>query len=204
MKYNKIKICGLKRKKDIEIVNKYKPDYIGFVFAESPRQIDFTKAAELKSLLNKDILAVGVFVDADIQDIVNLTQSNTIDMIQLHGDEDEEYIKKLKEFEKNITIIKAIEVKNIEDSEKWNDSMIDYLLLDNGKGTGKSFNWNLIGNIKKPFFIAGGINVDNMEDIIKFKPFAIDISSGAEKNGVKDSEKIDLIMDKIHNINNSY
>ena len=90
----KIKICGLKRKKDIEIVNKYRPDYIGFVFAGSKRKVTKEQAMELRKMLNPDILVVGVFVNEDIDKIVDLVEDKVIDLIQLHGDEDKEYIIK--------------------------------------------------------------------------------------------------------------
>jgi phosphoribosylanthranilate isomerase len=193
----KIKICGLRRKEDIAIANKYKPDFIGFVFAESKRRIDFNQAISFRKNLNKDILVVGVFVDADIQDIIYLIENNVVDMLQLHGNEDEEYIANLKEFDENIKIIKAILVKNKDDIKKWEDSQADYILLDSGKGTGKIFNWDLIGNIKKPFFMAGGIDSGNINEAIKFNPFGIDLSSGAEENGFKSSKKIAKIMESL-------
>lgn len=193
----KIKICGLRREEDIAIVNKYKPDFVGFIFAESKRRIDFNQAISFKKNLNKDILVVGVFVDADIQDIIYLIENNVIDILQLHGNEDEEYIANLKEFDENIKIIKAILVKTKHDIRKWEDSQADYILLDSGKGTGKTFNWDLIGNIKKPFFMAGGIDSGNINEALKFNPFGIDLSSGAEENGFKNSKKIAKIMEAL-------
>ncbi|MCL2116088.1 MAG: phosphoribosylanthranilate isomerase [Methanobrevibacter sp.] len=193
----KIKICGLRRKEDIAIVNRYKPDFIGFVFAESKRRIDFNQAIELKKNLNDDILVVGVFVDAKIQDIHYLIENKVIDILQLHGSEDEGYIANLKEFDENIKIIKAILVKNKDDIKRWENSLADYILLDSGKGSGKTFNWELIGDIKKPFFIAGGINSENIDEVVKFNPFGIDLSSGAEENGFKSSKKIAKIMEQM-------
>jgi len=229
MKENKtkIKICGLRRLKDIEIVNELKPDYIGFVFTKSPRQIDFKQAKILKDKLDKDILAVGVFVNSDIEDIIYLIKNNIISIVQLHGDEDEEFIAEIKEFDNDIKIIKAIEIKNDSLKEfndefrndglkefndefrndglkkygaeikKWEDSNVDYLLLDSGKGSGKTFNWRVIGDVKKPFFLAGGISSENIIDASKINPFAIDISSGAEKNGFKSYKKINKIINKL-------
>ncbi|MDR2967018.1 MAG: phosphoribosylanthranilate isomerase [Methanobacteriaceae archaeon] len=190
----KIKICGLRREEDVAIVNKYKPDLIGFVFAESKRRINFNQAIKLKKNLNKDILVVGVFVDAKIQDITCLIEKKIIDIVQVHGNEDEEYIANLKEFDESIKIIKAILVKSKDDIKRWENSQVDYILLDSGKGSGKTFNWDLIGNIKKPFFIAGGINSENVDEVAKFNPFGIDLSSGAEENGFKSSKKIAKIM----------
>jgi phosphoribosylanthranilate isomerase len=198
----KIKFCGLKREKDIELVNMHKPDFIGFVFAKSPREIDFYRAETLKKQLDSDIIAVGVFVNENISFIERLVKKNIIDFVQLHGDEDENYIKQLKnKVNDNVKIIKSIEVEKEEDTQGWGDSIVDYLLLDNGKGTGKSFDWNLIKDVKKPFFIAGGINSENMEKLAKFKPFAIDLSSGIESDGVKDSEKIKSVISKLEDMN---
>jgi tryptophan synthase beta chain len=204
----KIKICGLKREEDINIVNKFKPDYIGFVFAKSPRKIDFNKALKLKSLLNNDILSVGIFVDEKIDKIIEGFSKGIFEIVQLHGEENNQYIKKLKNesFEKNkknLKIIKAIEIKDNFDLEEFQD--IDYYLLDSGKGSGKIFNWNLIQNINKPFFLAGGLNENNIKEaIFKIKPFAVDISSGVETNGFKDENKIKNIIGDVKLANGRY
>ena len=215
----KIKICGLKRIDDAKILNKYVPDYAGFVFAESKRKISFDEAKAIKNILDESITTVGVFVDPDIEDILYLIKNDIIDIVQLHGNEDEDFINKLKEFNSNINIIKSIEMNN-EDSEnkyddgfnikntikKWENSNVDYLLLDSGKGSGKIFNWKLIGDIKKikkPVFIAGGINNENIKEASKIKPFAFDLSSGVEENGFKSSKKINEIINNLDNINKS-
>lgn len=150
----KIKICGLKRLDDIKIVNKYKPDFIGFVFAESPRKVNHDLAKQLKNNLNSDIKAVGVFVDNPQEEIIELFNKGIIDMVQLHGSEDEEYIQSLKDKTNNkLKIINAIEIKDETDISQYDKSQADYLLFDSGKGSGKTFNWDLIkNNIKKPFF----------------------------------------------------
>ncbi|MDR3292453.1 MAG: phosphoribosylanthranilate isomerase [Methanobrevibacter sp.] len=208
----KIKICGLRRLEDIEIVNKYKPDYVGFVFTESKRQVDFKQAKILKNKLDEDILTVGVFLNSDIDDVIKLIEYNVIDMVQLHGDEDEEFVAKLKKFNNDIKIIKAIEIKDndikqniIYDNEinikKWEDSAADYLLLDNGKGSGETFNWELIGDIKKPFFLAGGVNSKNIKKAGELHPFAVDLSSSLEENGFKSSKKISEIMKCLNEVN---
>ena len=194
----KIKICGLKRLEDIEIVNKYRPDFIGFVFAESPRKVNHELAEQLKDNLNSDIKAVGVFVDNPQEEIIELFNRGIIDMAQLHGSEDEEYIQSLKDKTNNkLKIINAIEIKDETDISQYDKSQADYLLFDSGKGSGKTFNWDLIkNNIKKPFFLAGGINSENISQAIdKFKPFAIDLSSSVEVNGFKNESKIKEIME---------
>jgi len=187
----KVKICGLTRSCDIEVANVEKPDYVGFVFANSRRKVTPSKAMELRSKLAKDIIPVGVFVDESIQNILSLVESNVIEVVQLHGMENEEYIMKLKELT-TVPIIKAIAVRHTGDVQKWAQSATDYLLLDNkGGGTGQAFDWSLIGETDKPYFLAGGLDANNIVNAIgQTKPFAVDVSSGIETNGLKDPVKI--------------
>ena len=158
----KIKICGLKRKEDIEYVNELKPSFIGFVFADSKRKVDKVTAKELKSLLNDDIMSVGVFVDKDIDFVVELVKDKVIDIIQLHGNEDENYISSLKEkLDDETKIIKAVKVKSSEDILKARELDIDYLLLDTyaenmAGGSGKEFDKTLIPADMDDYFLAGG------------------------------------------------
>ena len=191
----KVKICGLTRLSDIDAVNDEKPDYIGFVFAKSRRKVTPAQAMELRSNLAAGIIPVGVFVDETIENILSLVQNDVIDMVQLHGAESEEYIEELKK--KTATpIIKAISVKNAGDVQKWASTAADYLLLDSkGGGTGQTFDWNLIGEVAKPYFLAGGLDMNNIENALnqtasRTTPFALDVSSGVETNGLKDPEKI--------------
>lgn len=196
----KIKICGIRRLKDIEIVNKYKPDYIGFVFADSKRKVSHTLALELKRNLSPDITSVGVFVDEDIDGITRLFEEGIIDMAQLHGCESEEYIRTLKErTNSELKIINAIEMSGEKDLDEYDKSIADFLLLDSGKGSGRTFDWRLIRkDLNKEFFLAGGINKSNiMEAIEEFNPFAIDLSSSLETDGFKDENKIKEIMEVI-------
>ena len=190
----KIKFCGLFREEDIEYVNKLNPDYIGFVFAKSKRQITKEKAIDLKNKLKSNTKVVGVFVDEDIEKIIDLLSNGVIDIAQLHGNEREEDIKTIKEKTKK-QVIKAIRVTSTEDIEIWKNSCADFLLLDNGQGTGKAFDWNNVKNLNRPFFLAGGLSIDNIREAIeKVSPMAIDISSGIESNGVKDYEKMKEVM----------
>lgn len=196
----KIKICGIKRLEDISLVNKYKPDYIGFVFADSKRKVSYDLAYELKQNLDSDIISVGVFVDSPIEEIVKLFDDGVIEIAQLHGDEDEKYIKSLKDNTNDkLKIIKAIEMSYKTDLLKYDDFPADYLLLDSGKGSGKTFDWGLIRNdLKKEFFLAGGLNSENVKELImKFNPYAIDLSSSLEVDGYKDENKIKDIMEVI-------
>ena len=196
----KIKICGIKRLEDIGIVNKYKPDYIGFVFAESKRKVTHDLAYRLKQDLDADIIAVGVFVDSPVEEIVELFEGGIIEMAQLHGSESEQYIQNLKQrTDDELKIINAIEISKETDLSKFDNSQSDYLLFDSGKGSGKTFDWNLIKkDIKKEFFLAGGLSSSNvMEAIEQFYPYAIDLSSSLETDGVKDENKIKEIMELI-------
>ena len=196
----KIKICGIRRFEDIEIVNKYLPDYIGFVFAKSKRQITYDEATLLKKNLNKNIESVGVFVNADKKEVLNLFNNNIINIAQLHGSESEDYISDLKDMSHNkLKIIKAIEISENIDLNEYNNSNADFLLLDSGKGSGKTFDWDLIETeLKKDFFIAGGLNKSNIcEAIEKFNPYGVDLSSSVESNGFKDEKKICEIMELI-------
>ena len=197
----KIKICGLKRLEDIEIANKYKPDYVGFVFADSKRKVSHDFALEMKNNLSPDILSVGVFVDADIDEIIDLYDGGVIDIAQLHGNESEYYIKKLKENTNDeLIIINAIEMSSEKNLLEYDDSLADYLLLDSGKGSGKTFDWRLIRkDLRKEFFLAGGIDISNVRKAIEeFNPYAIDLSSSLETNGIKDENKVREIMEVIN------
>lgn len=197
----KIKICGLKRLEDIDIVNKYKPDYIGFVFADSKRKVSHELASEMKKNLSSDIVSVGVFVDAEIDEIIDLFNRDVIEVAQLHGQENEEYIGSLKERTGGkIKIINAIEMDDDKDLLGYESSIADFLLLDSGKGSGKTFDWNLIKkDLNKEFFLAGGIDVSNISNAInEIGPYAIDLSSSLETDGFKDESKIKEIMEAIN------
>ena len=197
----KVKICGIRRMEDIEIVNRYRPDYIGFVFADSKRKVSHDLAYELKLNLDSDIISVGVFVDASLDEILKLFDEGVIEMAQLHGSESEEYILTLKEkTNSELKIIKAIEMSEDVDLLEYNNSYADYLLLDSGKGSGKTFDWSLIeSELNKEFFLAGGLDISNISDAIKeFDPYAIDLSSSLEVDGFKDESKIKELMEAIN------
>lgn len=186
-----IKLCGLKRECDIEAVNKLNPDFIGFVFAEkSKRYVNPIEAAKLKEMLSKDIKAVGVFVNESPEAVAELLNKGTIDMAQLHGSEDEEYISRLRSLTDK-PLIKAIKVQSKADIEAADESGADYVLLDSGAGTGMTFNWQLIKGIKRPYFLAGGLNPENVAEAVKtLNPYAVDVSSGIETDGLKDEAKM--------------
>jgi phosphoribosylanthranilate isomerase len=223
----KIKICGLFREQDIDFVNEAKPDYIGFVFAESKRQVSPAFAAQLRSRLSDRSLPVGVFVNAPVADIVALYNDNVISIAQLHGTEDGEYITQLKEAsaaggKKPIEVIKTIRINEMPDATIECSSgkrvaysrlptpallasphsllpslNTDYYLIDSSAGSGKAFNWELLKSAKiralkmaKPWFLAGGINSDNIIQALRHSPYALDVSSGAETDGIKNLKKI--------------
>jgi phosphoribosylanthranilate isomerase len=199
---SKIKICGLTNLNDINYANEAMPDFIGFVFAKSKRQIDFNLANELKKNLSPNIKAVGVFVNEKIDIIKALCDNSIIDIVQLHGDENQEYIKILKT-KISKPIIKAIRVENNIKDVSFNT---DYILFDTFNknqygGSGESFNWNLVKNYEKPFFLAGGLNIGNIENAIKIaNPYCVDISSGVETNGIKDKNKILELVRKVRSM----
>lgn len=187
----KIKLCGLSRIQDIETVNTLKPDYIGFVFAaKSKRRVTQLQAAELKSKLNPETKAVGVFLDDDLDMVAGMMNLGIVDVVQLHGSEDEEYIKKLRVITDK-PIIKAFVINTAEDVKRAEQSTADYILLDGGKGSGKVFDWSLLKEIKRPYFLAGGLNTENAaQAVASLKPFAVDVSTGIETDGFKDAEKM--------------
>ncbi len=193
----KIKICGLFRNEDIGFVNEAMPDYIGFVFAPSKRQISAKQALKLRKRLSDKIIPVGVFVDAPAKEILHLYQAGVIKIVQLHGSENEEYIKMLRKC-CAMPIIKAVKVETTDDILAYEQSSADYLLLDNIKGgSGKAFDWDSICRIQKPFFLAGGISTENIARALSYFPYCIDVSSGAESNGKKNKEKITSLVQAV-------
>jgi len=194
----KVKICGLSRPCDIEAVNIAKPEYIGFVFARSRRRVTPRQALELRKILRPDIVPVGVFVDEDMERIVSLARGGVIGAVQLHGREGEDYIQKIKALT-GLPVIKAVAMEKAGDAQKWSGTSADYLLLDHkGGGTGVHFNWDLIGEISKPYFLAGGLSAANVREAAdKTKPFAVDASSGVETDGLKDPDKIGEFIKRV-------
>ena len=193
----KIKICGLKRREDIEYVNKYQPDYIGFVFAGKKRKLTYDQVVDLKKYLTSSIQVVGVFVNEDISFVEKLVKEHVIDLVQLHGQEDQKYIQALKE-KVDVSIIKAIQIKNEDSFNEHYD--VDYYLYDHGTGgTGESFDWSMLKEVDKPVFLAGGINLLNIDDALKKNVYALDVSSGVETVGFKDEKKIKKIVRRVRN-----
>ena len=194
----KVKICGLSRECDIEYANRLKPDYIGYVFWQrSRRYVTREQAEALTRRLDGAITPVGVFVDEEPELVSRLANDSTIKLIQLHGHENEEYLREIKSMT-DAQIIKAFKIRGDEDIEKANTFPSDYILLDNGYGTGQTFDWSFVRGIKRPFFLAGGVNADNVRDAIdKLSPYAVDISSGVETDGHKDFDKMLHFINKV-------
>lgn len=214
----KVKICGLTRKEDIEYVNELLPDYVGFVFAKSKRQVPLDRAKELINLLNKNIQTVGVFQDEDIEKVKNTAEYLKLDIIQLHGNEDGDYVKKLYPFKvwKSLGIDAADSLDNNdllqnrvnfhqENLDKLSLYEIEALLVDSSVkgakgGTGISFNWDILNDLvlNKKFILAGGLNCENIQKAIeKVKPYAVDVSSGVEENGIKNYDKMKNFIEKV-------
>lgn len=187
----KIKLCGLSRPSDIDAANELKPDYIGFVFApKSKRYVMPEKAMELKQMLLPEIQAVGVFVNERPESIAKLLQDGIIDMAQLHGDEGENYITQLRQFTDK-PIIKAFRIQNASDIADAEQSSAEYILLDSGAGTGTVFDWKMIQSMQRPYFLAGGLDSDNVAEAVKtLHPYAVDVSSGIETDGLKSKTKM--------------
>lgn len=194
----RVKMCGLTRAQDIYAANEIKPYYIGFVFAEkSKRYVSFAQAEKLKNMLDKNIKAVGVFVDENFDNVVSLLSAGTIDIAQLHGNESEDYIIRLKAITGR-PVIKAFRIKTKDDINAANESPADMILTDAGAGDGRVFDWSLLNTLTRPYFLAGGLDVSNISDV-KLNPylFALDVSSGIETNGYKDKKKMAAFMDAV-------
>lgn len=197
----KIKLCGLRRSEDILVANELKPDYIGFVFAKkSRRYVSPSEVYRLKSMLAPGIEVVGVFVDESVDTVYEYLSRGIVDIAQLHGHEDDDYIRKLKALIDK-PVIKALKVESKEDIEVANQSVADMVLLDGGAGDGKTWEWSLIKCIKRPYFLAGGLDESNIEEAVNvLKPYAVDVSSGIETDGVKHPGKMKRFVEKVRKV----
>ena len=195
---SKIKICGLFRECDIDYVNEAMPDYAGFIinFPKSHRNISPTNVGELRNKLRPEIKVVGVFVNQSIESVCWITKETNLDVVQLHGDEDNRYVQRLRdrmkqEIETPPVIWKAFKIRSKRDLEKAESSVADEVLLDNGYGTGEAFDHSVLENFARPFILAGGMNPGNIKEAVeKYKPQCVDISSGVETDKMKDRAKI--------------
>lgn len=187
----KIKFCGLMSLDDVYAANELLPEFVGFVFAAgSKRRVTPAQAEKFRNALSKKILAVGVFVDEKISVVAELLNAGTIDIAQLHGGEDADYISRLRTLTTR-PLIKAVEVHSPENLRAIEQIDSDYVLIDSGKGSGNVFDWRILKNFSRPYFLAGGLNPENVSAAIKMlNPFAVDVSSGIESNGRKDAAKM--------------
>ena len=215
----KIKICGISREEDIAAVNRYRPDFIGFVFDESKRKVTVSQAAHLAGMLDKAVIPVGVFVDSPPDRIIDIARRGIISMVQLHGNEADDEIIYIHR-KTGLKVIRSVTVRTAKDIVKAAQSPADMLLLDNGKGTGNTFNWHIFkdymdgmvdtnmetSDIKeerqvliggKPFMVAGGIDLSNIKEALQIPAYAVDLSGGAETDGVKDPEKIRKLVEAV-------
>lgn len=217
-KMTKIKICGITQSIEVEYLNRYLPDYAGFVFAQSKRRVTAEKAAALSACLAQDIKRVGVFVDMEPESAAAIAAHVGLDVLQLHGSEDEEYIAALRTLLRSGTEIwKAVRISpsHTIDSLAASVSMpgsgliptakADKILLDSylpgiPGGTGKTFDWTLASRFGSalPIILAGGLNSDNVRQAIEqVKPFAVDTSSGVESEGIKDEYKLKAFIEAV-------
>lgn len=213
----KIKLCGMMKPCDIEYANRVKPDFVGFIFANTRRKISAAQAKQFREALDAEIPAVGVFVNEDIPVIASLVQDGCIDMIQLHGEEDADYIRCLREV-CDVPVIKAVKVQTVEQIRQTAALPVDYLLLDTYRkgvlgGTGEAFDWELLREAKaaagdtaegelfgKPYFLAGGLHAGNLREAAALGSYGLDVSSGIETDGSKDFTKMVEVMKLLRSI----
>lgn len=210
----KIKLCGMMKPCDIEYANRVKPDFVGFIFANTRRKISAAQAKQFREALDAEIPAVGVFVNEDISVITSLVQNGCIDLIQLHGEEDADYIRRLREV-CDVPVIKAVKVQTVEQIRQAAALPVDYLLLDTYRkgvlgGTGEAFDWELLRETKaaagdtaegelfgKPYFLAGGLHAGNLREAAALGSYGLDVSSGIETDGSKDFTKMVEVMELV-------
>lgn len=217
----KVKMCGISKVETIPAVVEAKPDYMGLVFAPSKRQVTVDQAKTLVEELHKqyatrynsgaeqstndEIKTVGVFVNETLDNLITIAKEVNLDAVQLHGDEDEAFIKALKE-KTDVEVWKAVQIRSAADAEAWIDSSADMLLFDayhkdERGGTGEVFDWSCLDEFERPFMLAGGIDSTNVARAIRtVRPYGIDISSGIETDGVKDDEKIKAFANIVRTI----
>lgn len=202
---------------DIEYANRVKPDFVGFIFANTRRKISAAQAKQFREALDAEIPAVGVFVNEDISVITSLVQNGCIDLIQLHGEEDADYIRRLREV-CDVPVIKAVKVQTVEQIRQAAALPVDYLLLDTYRkgvlgGTGEAFDWELLREAKaaagdtaegelfgKPYFLAGGLHAGNLREAAALGSYGLDVSSGIEADGSKDFTKMVEVMKLLRSI----
>ncbi|MBO4396773.1 MAG: phosphoribosylanthranilate isomerase [Eubacterium sp.] len=197
-----IKLCGMMSRADAMSALELRPQYIGFILCNRfKRYIAPNEVARIRHEADwpPEIKAVGVFVDQEINDVADIINSGTVDVAQLHGNENEDYIKKLRELTGN-PVIKAFKIETKDDVEKAVKSPADLILLDAGTGAGQTFDWSLVGDVSRDFILAGGLNPDNVAAAISMiHPYGVDVSSGIETEGKKDKKKMRAFVEACTN-----
>lgn len=199
----KIKICGLRRREDAEILNNLMPEYAGFVFwPRSKRNVSLQEAKTIREYLVPDIETVGVFVNPQQEFVIELVKQEIISKVQLHGSETNEYINELRQrLPRSVEIIKAFEVSNQLTVEVANSSAADMILVDSGKGSGNVFEWTMLKGLRREYFLAGGLSPENVAEAVRtYQPYAVDVSSGVETDGFKDIEKIRMFCQEARKV----
>ena len=189
----RIKICGLTRPEDVRYVNTAKPDWCGFIlnFPSSRRNVTPEQARALRAGLDPDIRPVGVFVDRPAEEVAALLNSGVISVAKLHGREDDAYISVLRTLAPGCVVWRAFQLRSQADLAAADASGADLVLLDNGRGTGQTFDWSLAGSVHRPFLLAGGLTPESIpRAVAALRPYGLDLSSGVETDGVKDPAKI--------------
>lgn len=197
----KIKLCGLQSLNDVTAANAVQPDYIGFVFAKTSKRFVTPQTAEqLRKKLDRKIAVVGVFVNEPVEIVAALLNKGIIDMAQLHGNESEEYITFLRK-KTDKKLIKAFSINEAKNLQAAYACSADYILLDSGSGgTGKSFDWSILQDFGRPYFLAGGLNINNVSEAVsRLHPYAVDVSSGVETDGRKDDVKMAAFVNAVRN-----
>ena len=186
----RVKICGINSPEDVEIVNELKPDYVSFAFYKNKRQVTYEKARKLKQLLDKDIRVIGVFVDENTNVVASAANDDLLDVIEFHGNEGPGEIERIKAFTEK-PIIQGFRIRSRADVELALDSHADSILMYSDSESGIPMDWKLLMNVTRPYFLAGGLNADNIEKAIKIcHPFAVSVTTGVETDGIKDREKM--------------
>lgn len=197
----KIKICGLRTREDIEIINRNRPDFAGFICCSRFwRYVPKDTLLDLSAMVEPGIRRVGVFVDDPVETVSSYINEGLVDLVQLHGKEGDDYIEALRAAigAQKTRIIKAFQIRSEDDIKAAASSRADLVLLDSGQGSGRTFDWRLIRDVGRPFFLAGGLGPDNLEEAVgRFHPFAVDISSGVETDRHKDPDKVKRAVEAV-------
>ena len=189
----KVKICGLSTKEAVKTAVSAGADYIGFVFAPSKRQVTLEQAAELAKIIPANVKKVGVFVSPNRTELLEAIEKVGLDLVQIHDQVADDLFENLP--------CASIQAVQVDGEGHVPNSQADYLLFDAPvAGSGQTFDWGRLDTteLAQPFFIAGGLNEENVEEAIQhFTPFAVDVSSGVETDGQKDHEKIRRFIERV-------